>query len=204
MNPMNHSCLRVHVDRRLDLRLRHRHLLGTRQNKKMSKRAHTHPYNFRSSIDNHHYIEQQVQLAWSTMRCFIGEVTMYMRNGSWTADGWDANKYFFGYRADKASFVIWFKHTRLNPLGMPTELDCSLEFVQIYIDARLKLLGTPMDRGEHPIYKTKVMKHARKAIFAASHCMKQLGLVRDMRIFICKMLWNKYYAWMPWLRSLTS
>jgi hypothetical protein len=172
---------------------------------KMSKRARPHPYDFHSLPDKHHYIEQQVQLAWSTMRCFIGEVTMYMNERGTLGPGdYDTFKYFFGYRADHACFVVWFRHPRLNSLGLHCELDCSLESVHKFIDARCARVATAMDRGEHPIYKSAVMKYAKEAISVAFLCMKQLGLLRDMRIFICKMLWNKYYTWMPWLRSLTS
>tara|TARA_R110001599_G_scaffold80359_1_gene217122 strand:+ start:835 stop:1056 length:222 start_codon:yes stop_codon:yes gene_type:complete len=55
----------------------------------------------------------------------------------------------------------------------------------------------PLDRGKCVFWKDKVNRLARKAIDTWSSCAIRLGLIRDMRIFIAKLLWNERHLWCP-------
>ena len=78
--------------------------------------------------------------------------------------------------------------------------DCFTGMEALYCDDLSSFIPEdclPLDRGKCVFWKDKVNQLARKAIDTWSSCAIRLGLIRDMRIFIAKLLWNERHLWCP-------
>jgi hypothetical protein len=65
-----------------------------------------------------------------------------------------------------------------------------------YIMAGSKKL-TPGDRGKSVKFRHLVSQAARDAIYAWTLCARRLDVVRDLRIYIGKVIWERRHLFMP-------
>ena len=106
--------------------------------------------------------------------------------------------YFCYFSAGKPGKVT-VSYTCLNDLGKKRTKRHTLEDfgnLQAFLDS-LEIKPKPFDRGFCLMYAARVRNEAKVAIFQWSLCAQRLGLVKDLRVYIARLLWNSRCAWMP-------
>lgn len=107
--------------------------------------------------------------------------------------------WYFCYFSAGEPGKVTVSYTCLNDLGKKRKKRHRLEKfsgLHTFLDS-LEIKPKPFDRGLCIMYADRVRSEARYAISQWSLCARRLGLVKDLRVYIARLLWDDRCAWMP-------